>query len=156
MLRQATEQAALQSALAVFANNPDSSTRRLPVSVPGQVRSAIMALKVVQAYYTFTSPWVELFKPALQAIAVIRQWDSKPNLSISELRTLYGLTAKEAEVAIALANGVALKDYAANTGVTFETVRWHSKRLMRKMGCAKQQDVMYSLLYRIMPFSILY
>lgn len=154
-LLQASEQAALRSALSELADSLDISARILPITVPEQAQSAIMALKVAQGCYTFTSPWVELFKPAPEALAVLRQWDSKPNLSPSSLRKLYGLTAKEAELAIALAQGMSLKDYAERTGVSFETTRWHSKRVMQKMDCAKQQDVMYALLYRNALFSIL-
>lgn len=154
-LRQASDQAALRTALSELADAPESFMRTFQVSIPGQVRTAIMALKVAEACYTFTSPWVELFKPAPQVLAVLRPWDSKPNLSPASLRTLYGLTGKEAELAVALAQGVSLKDYAEGASVSFETARWHSKRVMQKMDCAKQQDVMYALLYRNALFSIL-
>lgn len=154
-LLHASEQAALRSALLELTEDPDISARLLPISAPEQAHSAIMALKATQACYTFTGPWVELFKPAPQVIAVLRRWDSKPNMSPSGLRKLYGLTPKEADLAIALAQGMSLKDYAERTGISFETARWHSKRAMQKMDCTKQQDVMYALLYRNALFSIL-
>ena len=154
-LLQASEQEALQSALSELADNPNSSARRLHVTVPGQSPGATLALKIVRACSPSTSPWVELFKPAPQVLAVLRRSESKPNLSPSLLRKLYGFTAKEAQLAIALARGVSLKDYAESACVSFETARWHSKRIMRKMGCAKQQDVMYALLYRNALFSVL-
>lgn len=47
------------------------------------------------------------------------------------------------------------RDYGDRTDVSFETVRWHAKRVMQKMDCAKQQDVMYTLLYRNALFSVL-
>ena len=154
-LLRACEDAALRAGLLELALNSDSSTRLFPVSDPEQAHNAIMVLKVAQPCHTFISPWVELFKPEPQAFAVLRRWDSKPNLSPSALRKLYGLTAKEAELAIALAQGVPLRDYADKKAVSFETTRWHSKRVMQKMDCAKQQDVMYALLYRNALFSIL-
>ena len=154
-LRQASEQAAFRSALSELGATQDLSARILRITIPEEPHSAILALKLAQPCYIFTSPWVELFKPAPEAIAVIRRWDSKPNLSPSALRKFYGLTAKEAELAIALAQGVSLKDYAESKGVSFETARWHGKRVMQKMDCAKQQDVMYALLYRNALFSIL-
>lgn len=154
-LPEASEQSALRSALSDIGGDPENSVKTLRISVPDQTQGAILALKPARACFTFKSPWVELFKPAQQAIAVIRRWDSKPNLSPSALRRLYGLTAKEAELAISLAQGASLKEYAERAGVSFETARWHSKRLMQKMDCGKQQDVMYALLYRNALFSIL-
>lgn len=154
-LVQTREQAALRSALAEIGSSSDTSARLIPVSIPDKAENAIMALKAVRPSYPYKSRWVELFKPAPRAIAVIRSPDSKPDLSPSLLRQLYGLTAKEANLAIALAQGELLKEYADRTGVSFETARWHSKRVMQKMHCTKQQEVMYTLLYRNALFSIL-
>ena len=154
-LPQDCDQAGLRSALSDLSGALETSVRIFPIAVHGQPRSAIMALKAVQLSYPFTSSWVELFKPAPQAIAVIRSWDSKPNISPSSLRQLYGLTAKEAELAVGLAQGESLRDFANRTGVSVETARWHSKSVMQKMDCSKQQDLMYALLYRNALFSIL-
>jgi DNA-binding CsgD family transcriptional regulator len=154
-LHQDDGRAALRSALADLASAPDLPARHFPVAIPEHAHGAIMAVKGVQPAPPFSSVWVELFKPAPEAIVVLRTWDSKPNLSPSAIRQLYGLTAKEADLAIAMAHGESLKDYAERKGVSHETARWHSKRVMQKMDCGKQQDVMFALLYRNALFCIL-
>ncbi len=153
-LHQDCEQVSLRAALADLSAAPDIPARLLPISVPSHSASAIMALRIERSR-PFASPWVELFQPPPQAVAVIRGPDSKPNLSPATIRHLYGLTAKEAELAIAMAQGESLRNFADRTGVTHETARWHSKRVMQKMDCARQQDVMFALLYRNALFSIL-
>jgi len=85
---------------------------------------------------------------------VLRAKDSRPSLSFQSLRDLYSLTLKEAELAIALAQGETLRTYANRTGVAFETARWHSKKLMQKMACRSQQEILHALLYTNALFSI--
>ena len=117
--------------------------------------SALMIVKAIEPSLPFKSPWVRLFRGAPQIVAALRTRSSRPALSIDTLRKLYALTVKEAELAIALAQGETLRGYAARIGVAFETVRWHSKKLMQKMACRSQQEILHALLYTNTLFSVL-
>lgn len=57
------------------------------------------------------------------------------------LTQLYGLTRAEARVAAAVAGGRRLSDYAAQTGVSIDTVRSQLKRVLEKTGARSQTDL---------------
>ena len=116
---------------------------------------ALAILKPIEPILPFSSPWVRFFQDKPQAVAVMRSKNSKPQLSPAALRQLYSLTAKEAELGVALAQGETLRDYASRTEVAFETARWHSKKLMQKMNCRSQQEILQALLYTNAVFSVL-
>jgi DNA-binding CsgD family transcriptional regulator len=52
-----------------------------------------------------------------------------------------GFTLAEAELAIALANGTTLRDFAKATNRKTPTLRWHLSNALRKAECAKQSDL---------------
>lgn len=62
------------------------------------------------------------------------------------LRSLYGITAAEAKVAVSLANGLSLQQISEQQGTELETVRSQLKSVFAKMGVRKQQDVIRILL----------
>jgi DNA-binding NarL/FixJ family response regulator len=115
---------------------------------------ALAILKAVVPSLPFKSPWVHLFQNEPQTVVVLREKNSRPSLSSQSLRDLYSLTSKEADLAVALAQGETLRIYANRTGVAFETARWHSKKLMQKMACRSQQEILHALLYTNALFSI--
>jgi len=154
-LLHSTEHASLKSVLASFGDGGVQPAAYVKIQTAHSNKTALMVLKTIEPSFPFSTPWIELFRPRPAVICVLRGWDSKPKLSASSLRQLYELTAKEAELAVGIANGESLRDYAARTGVTFETARWHSKKVMQKMDCRKQQDLLNTLLYRNALFSIL-
>lgn len=57
------------------------------------------------------------------------------------LRRLYGLTRVEAEVAIALLQGCSTREVSDEIGISINTVRGYIRRLLFKMGCRRQQDL---------------
>ena len=57
------------------------------------------------------------------------------------LTATLGLTPAESEVAALLAEGRALRDIAVATGRTENTVRWHKKRIFKKLGISRQLEV---------------
>lgn len=59
---------------------------------------------------------------------------------------LYGLTNAEANVAVALANGITVRDYAIQHSLSLETVRTQLKSSYRKLGVARQSDLVRILL----------
>ena len=60
---------------------------------------------------------------------------------VPELAATLGLTDTEARLALALAQGRSLKDFALAQGCSWHTARTHIKNLMRKTGLHRQQDV---------------
>ena len=58
-----------------------------------------------------------------------------------DLVATLGLTETEARLALALAQGLSLKDFALAQGCTWHTARTHIKNLLRKTGLHRQQDV---------------
>jgi DNA-binding CsgD family transcriptional regulator len=57
------------------------------------------------------------------------------------LRREYGLTPAETALAIAVAGGAALRDYADERGVTVGTVRFQMKQVLAKTECRRQSDL---------------
>lgn len=64
------------------------------------------------------------------------------------LRASYGLTAAEAELALALAAGDSLRAVAARRGVSINTVRNQLSAVFDKTGCRRQQDLVRLLTTR--------
>ncbi|MGF1624357.1 MAG: helix-turn-helix transcriptional regulator, partial [Alphaproteobacteria bacterium] len=54
------------------------------------------------------------------------------------LRYLFGLTPKEAQLAVALASGLSVKDYAQEQGVSLVTARTHLAKLFSKTATVRQ------------------
>lgn len=72
--------------------------------------------------------------------------DSALNLPASSVQSLYGMTPKEANVAIGLANGLSPSQISLQHNVSVDTVRSQLKSIYSKMGVNKQQDVIRVLL----------
>ena len=154
-LNGATAQASFRAALSEAGLAPGAPAKfitgvHLKTGVP-----VLVILKAIEPSLPFKSPWVRLFRGAPQIVAVLRTRSSRPAISVDTLRKLYALTVKEAELAIALAQGESLRGYASRIGVAFETARWHSKKLMQKMACRSQQEILHALLYTNSLFSVL-
>lgn len=68
------------------------------------------------------------------------------NASEEQLIHTFGLSRKEAGIAIALANGLDLKEISVQKGVSLATVRTQLKGIFHKLGVNKQQDIIRLLL----------
>jgi len=68
------------------------------------------------------------------------------NASEEQLMQTFALTRKEAGIAIALTNGLDLKEISAQKGVSLATVRTQLKGIFHKLGVNKQQDIIRILL----------
>lgn len=67
------------------------------------------------------------------------------------LRTRYRLTAAEASLAVAVAAGVSLREYAERRGVSIHTVRFQMKQVLAKTDCRSQADLVRLLVSGITP-----
>jgi DNA-binding CsgD family transcriptional regulator len=80
--------------------------------------------------------------PWLPACAMVIASDPAAHrLSREVLCQLFGLTAAEAGVAQALAQGAALDDIAVALGISTHTVKSHLQRLFRKTGTRRQGEL---------------
>lgn len=77
---------------------------------------------------------------------------SDPNLS-STVRSLYALSHAEADIAIALAEGIAIAEVAAQRRTSIETVRSQVKAIMAKLRCSRQAELV-SLIRSIPLFNL--
>lgn len=58
-----------------------------------------------------------------------------------EVSQLYGLTPAESRLAVAIANGLSLEEYAREKGVSVGTVRIQLKSIFSKMNITRQQEL---------------
>ncbi|MCB1798567.1 MAG: hypothetical protein KDI67_06765 [Gammaproteobacteria bacterium] len=80
------------------------------------------------------------FQTACVAVFVADPEQSKP-MSADVLADTYGLTPAEASVAVALANGMSLKEVAQAYGTSTNTVRVQLQAVFRKTGVNRQVDL---------------
>ncbi len=59
------------------------------------------------------------------------------------LRVALGLTDTEARLALALATGKSLKDFAVTQECSWHTARTHARNLLRKTGCHRQAELVH-------------
>jgi DNA-binding CsgD family transcriptional regulator len=72
--------------------------------------------------------------------------ERSPAAPTSLLRQLYGLTPKEAEIALMVMRGHELKQVAERLHMTFETARGHMKLILDKTGTHRQVELVRDLL----------
>ncbi|MEI9923519.1 MAG: LuxR C-terminal-related transcriptional regulator [Bradyrhizobium sp.] len=72
--------------------------------------------------------------------------ERSPATPTSLLRQLYGLTPKEAEIALMVMRGHELKQVADQLHMTFETARGHMKLILDKTGNHRQVELVRDLL----------
>jgi DNA-binding CsgD family transcriptional regulator len=76
-------------------------------------------------------------------VAVARREDHRPSESL--LRSLFGLTRGEAQLALALARGERLRDLAEQRGVSLETVRTQLRSIFLKTDVRRQSELVLLL-----------
>lgn len=70
-----------------------------------------------------------------------------------QLQRLFGLTEAEADIAFRFVAGTGLRRIAADTDRSYETVRWHLRQIMSKLGVTRQADLMLRLRDAATPLS---
>ena len=81
--------------------------------------------------------------PHARVAALVLLIEPSPRVRIrpDRLAALLGLTAAESELAVLLAEGRTLRDVAAATGRSLNTLRWHLKHIFAKHGLSRQLDL---------------
>lgn len=100
----------------------------------------------------FTATGAILSQPGMAPAAMIFLHDPARALTpgAGYLAEAFGLTPREAELAIALYNGASLREHAVERGIRISTARYHLYHAMAKMG-VRHQTHMIRLLARLIP-----
>lgn len=86
-------------------------------------------------------PWRGRLSGAGLVALLIHDPETRAATPADRVRALYGLTAAEARLAVALAEGESLKSYAETGGITLETARSRLKQVMGKMDVHRQAEL---------------
>lgn len=82
----------------------------------------------------------------LAALVFVADPSRRPQPRSAALRNLYNLTPTEARVSDSLLQGLELRDLAGRLGMTLETARFHTKRILAKTGVRRQTELMRLML----------
>jgi DNA-binding CsgD family transcriptional regulator len=84
---------------------------------------------------------LDLGRPEGAVALFIVDPDQRPTLSVAALRSVLGLTASEARIVVALADGNTPEEIGAKHGITILTVRTHLRNAMRKTGTDRLSEL---------------
>ena len=88
-------------------------------------------------------------KPTLSpavAVFISAETDRAQSPPSGDLRKLFDLTRKEAELAMCLTNGRSLREAAADLGITLNTARAHLRSIFAKTGIDRQAQLLRAIL----------
>ncbi len=80
------------------------------------------------------------------AAIFVRDPENRLELSTERLSRLFGLTSAESRLAVALAQGQSVQNYAKANAVSENTVRWTLKNVMCKTGTRRQAELVRLIL----------
>ena len=80
------------------------------------------------------------------ALVLVVDPESRPRINAELVAQALDLTPAESRLAAMVAAGRAVRDIAAATGRTESTIRWHLKRIFRKQGISRQEDLVRRVL----------
>lgn len=80
-----------------------------------------------------------------RVLAALNDPDRIVRLDPELVARIHGLTPTEAELAVALAEGSTVAEFATQRGCTEQTARTHVKRILSKTGAARQADLVRML-----------
>ena len=86
------------------------------------------------------------------ALMLIVDPGSQSSIAPDLVASALGLTPSESRVAVSLAEGSSVRDIAAATGRQESSIRWHVKRIYRKLGISRQAELV-RLVLSIAEFS---
>ena len=74
-------------------------------------------------------------------VCIIEDLDERPQLEGQNLREIFGLTAREASIAVLVAQGTPLRAIAESQEMAYETVRSHLKSVFNKTDTGRQAEL---------------
>lgn len=82
----------------------------------------------------------------LGAIVLVVDPTSRIHADPDHVGTVLGLAPMESRLAVALAAGQTLQDFARENGTSYETSRWQLKQIFRKLDISRQVDLVRQVL----------
>lgn len=76
-----------------------------------------------------------------QLVVAVTDPEGKDGSLAARLRTLYGLSASEAEVAVRISEGASLAQLAEERRTAIGTIRNQTKAVAEKLGCGRQAEI---------------
>lgn len=124
------------SVLRIARRGGEASYQAIVAPVPERARAAVIGPAVA----------------APSAMIVVYDTATPPRLDTEAVRTLFDLTPRLAQLAVALVDGEPIKDFAARNGVKESTVREQVKELLARTNAHRQSEVVAALLAGIARF----
>ena len=131
--------ALIADAIAAGSGNGMGAGGALAVARPSAMRPLEVLVAPLNARSEFTTFAAAGRRPT--AVIFVRDPEFEPRLPAEILSQLYGLTPAEARLAVALAGGKPLKDYAEAAEITVGTARWTLKQVMDKTDTRRQSEL---------------
>jgi DNA-binding CsgD family transcriptional regulator len=122
------------------AQAPDHAPRFLAVDLAGKPQ--MLKIEAFRLPAAWGGP--QRRKEALFALS-IRESLRGPQIPPAWLAEALGLTASEAKLASALAEGLSLQGYAAREGLKIATARWHLQNVFQRTGARSQAGLVAML-----------
>jgi DNA-binding CsgD family transcriptional regulator len=139
-----TEQArfaALAAAACAQAAASRKAVVRLPAAGAFRVVAAVPALAVSVIPLKASHPLAAFRQRHLALVVFSGAGTASVGVDTLVARELWGLTATEARLVLALVAGQPLKAFAEAEGCSWHTVRTHLRNILRKSGCRRQVDL---------------
>jgi DNA-binding CsgD family transcriptional regulator len=123
------DQKAIQAAIdrAVAPSSPEASALRVARRGGGHYEVSVVSVLAGLA--------------GRQVLVTVTDPDIQDASLAARLRTLYRLSASEAEVAIRISEGASLADLAEERKVAIGTIRNQTKAVAEKLGCGRQAEI---------------
>lgn len=128
----------IRAAIATSEGHGAQAGAPLCVSRPSLARSLSLLVAPIRMEHAFVQ------KPV--AVVFISDPEREPEAVPEMLKRLYGLTAREAEVAGLLMQGIELREAAGQLGVSMHTARTHLRLIFEKTDTHRQGELVHLLL----------
>ena len=132
-------QRAIERAATGVCREDDLDMIFIRVARPGKGPVLLLALPTV-------GPGLRFFEDGLPVTLLVIDPDVAMVPAADTLRVLYGFTAREAEIAALLIQGLSIKDAAASLGVSMTTARTFVSQIIAKTDSHSQAELMLRLL----------
>jgi DNA-binding CsgD family transcriptional regulator len=154
---------------AVLGRRADGRLAARPRALQQEILQAVAALAAdprtrPRAIILSRDPWLDMLlvsarnpsisaKPDPAVVAYVHgdSWSSADRCD--QLADLFGLTASEARLALALSRGLGIGQAAGELGLTVETARNYSKKIYAKLGARGQADVVRHILRSVLAIA---
>ena len=140
----AAEQArfeALAAAACAQGIAPRKADLRLPAAGAFRVAAAVPALAVSVIPLKASHPLAAFRQMHLALVVFSGAGTASVGADTLVVRELWGLTATEARLVLALVAGQPLKAFAEAEGCSWHTARTHLRNILRKSGCRRQVEL---------------